>query len=92
MNKQLDMNIKAYEKCKSELEARHMGKVAIFSDGKLIGIYDDGEEAYRLGLRRFGRGNFTTHNIGEGPISLGLRTFVVGGRKEDAHSVGTGKE
>ena len=90
MNRQLEKNTKAYENRKSELESKYMGRVALFSEGKLIDIYDDGEEAHGIGLRRFGRGNFTTHNIGEGPISLGLRTFVVGGKEKDAHSVGEG--
>lgn len=90
MSKQLDMNTKAYEKHKPELEARHIGKAALFSDGELIDIYHDGEEAYRIGLRRFGRGNFTTHNIGERPVSLGLRAFVVGERKDDANPVRKG--
>ena len=42
-----------------------------------MAIYNDGGDAYAIGCEKYGLGNFTTKNIGETPISLGIFTLCL---------------
>jgi hypothetical protein len=70
--KQLNLNIRAYEEMKADLLANSLGKTALFSDGKLIEIYNDKLDAYKVGVKDFGVGNFSIKEIGEKPYELGF--------------------
>ena len=74
---ELEKNRAAYESMKDELERDHLGRVALFHDGKLMGIYNDAEDAYTAGESAYGLGHFTTQPIGGRPIELGILTLSI---------------
>ena len=76
-NEQLQMNWKAFNEMKAELEAQEFGRTALFHDGKLIAIYNDRGDAYSIGREKFGLGHFSIETIGEEPKSLGCFTAFV---------------
>lgn len=60
----------AYEQMRDTLEIDHLGKWVIFHGGKLIGTYDDFQDAAETAVENFGRGPYLIKRVGEGPISL----------------------
>ena len=74
---QLDRNQTAYEAIRVDMEAKHMGRVALMHDGKVVEVYNDNGDAYKIGCEKFGLGNFSLVNIGEQPINLGFFTMFV---------------
>ena len=52
------------------LETDH-GRVALMSDGELIGLFDDTSSATNAGYKQFGIGGFSTHPIGHAPVRIG---------------------
>jgi len=52
------------------LETDH-GRVALMSDGALVGVFDDTSSATHAGYERFGMGGFSTHPIGHPPVRIG---------------------
>ena len=73
MNDQLMINKKAYNKIKDEMESKNFGRVALMHDGEVINIFNDGDDAYMIGLDKFGLGKFSLQKIGDKPISLGFQ-------------------
>ena len=53
-NNVLANELKAYEDMKDELLKKYEGKVAVIKDGKLIGIYDCEEEAFKNVVEKYG--------------------------------------
>lgn len=72
MNDQVNQNKTAYEKIKSEMEAKHLGQVALMHDGEIVNFYNDFKDAYSIGVEKYGLGEFTLQEIGEQPIKLGF--------------------
>ena len=72
---ELEKNREVYASMKKQLETSDMGRVALFHNGALIGIFNDAEDAYTAGESRYGLGNFTTQTIGARPINLGIFSF-----------------
>ena len=64
-----------YEAVRRELEAEHMGRTALLHQGKVVGIYNDDGDAYKVGCDTYGLGNFTIEIIGEPPVHLGIQTL-----------------
>ena len=60
-----DENVAAYEKMKDYLEDEHFLHWAVFYDGELVGIYDDGLEARREALTRFGHEPYYIRVVGQ---------------------------
>ena len=58
-------NVAAYEKMKDYLEDKHFLHWTVFYDGELVGIYDDGLEARREALTRFGSEPYLIRVVGE---------------------------
>ena len=68
---ELTRNQEAFEKHRETLEREHMGKFALFSNGELIEVIEDEDQAYKKGYATYGYGEFTLHGIGEEPVSCG---------------------
>lgn len=77
MSDQLEMNRKAFNEKKLELEAEHFGRSVLLHNGEIVAIYNDSGDAYQIGCEKFGLGNFTTQKVGQGPISLGIFTLCL---------------
>ena len=60
----------AYDHMRASLETEHLGKWDLVHDGKLIGTYDNFQDAADDANRRFGRGPYLIRKIGEGPMTL----------------------
>ena len=73
----LKKNHQAYLEREKELVEAHLGKVALFSEGELIEIYPDSDEAYNAGCEKFGLGHFSLEIIGQEPVSLGILTINI---------------
>ena len=64
----LDENIAAYDKMRDHLEEKHFLKWAVFHDGELVRIYDDGLEARREAWERFRLNPYIIRLVGEGNV------------------------
>ena len=67
---ELSEEIAAYEKIKSDLEAKALGKWAVVHDRNLVGIFDSFEGAAEEAATRFGRGPYLIRQIGAPPVTL----------------------
>ena len=70
---QLRANEAAYDKdYRERLERDHLGKTALMHDGKVVEVFDDPNEAYLTGYKKWGLGEFSMKEIGQKPIELGI--------------------
>ncbi len=67
---ELSDEIAAYEAVRADLEARFLGRWALFHDQSLIETFDCFENAADMAVRRFGRGPYLIRQVGEPPITL----------------------
>lgn len=66
-------NYAAYKECyKEDLERDHPARVALLHDGELITVYNDMDDAYKIGCEKFGLGNFSLQRIGAPAVDLGI--------------------
>ena len=66
----LKQEMAAYERMRSEIELEHFGKWVVVRDEKLIGAYDDFQEAAEVAVERFGRGPYLIQQVGAPPLTL----------------------
>lgn len=64
MTHPLDLDIKAYESKRAELEKTYLGKFVVFKDGKLVGAWDTLDAAASEAVRQFGRGPYLIRQVG----------------------------
>ncbi len=50
----LSEELKAYERMRAELLKKYRGKVVAIKDGKLVGVYNSEEEAFRDVVEKYG--------------------------------------
>jgi len=50
----LKKELEAYERMREELLEKYRGKVVAIKDGKLVGVYDNEEEAFRDIVEKYG--------------------------------------
>jgi len=50
----LEKELKAYEEMKEELLKKYRGKVVAIKDGKLLGVYESEEDAFKDVLEKYG--------------------------------------
>ena len=66
-------NYRAYkDKYKDMLEREHPGRIAMLHKQELVNIYNDMDDAYSIGVEKYGLGNFSLQRIGQQPIELGI--------------------
>ena len=70
-------NRDAYNEMREELEANHLGRVALFHNGEFIRAYNDRDDAYDIGVETYGMGNFSIKRIGSQPTSLGAASMYL---------------
>ena len=66
----LDRQIDAYKAMRDELERDHLYEWVVFHDEKLIGAYEDFQDAAAEAVRRFGRGPYLIRQVGAPPKTL----------------------
>ena len=77
VNSQLERNQAAYDAVRRQMEEDHLGRVVLLHDGEVVEVYNDKDDAYKIGREKYGLGNFSLVNVGQQPIDLGfLRTFL----------------
>jgi endo-alpha-1,4-polygalactosaminidase (GH114 family) len=69
---QLQKAVAYWEANKADLLRDHSGKNALISNGELSGIYNDFVDAYKIGLDKFGEGQFLVKTIEAKSINLGF--------------------
>lgn len=62
---QLDVEIAVYEEMRERLEAEHFGKWVVIHDKKLVGAYDDFQDAALDAISKFGRGPYLIREVGK---------------------------
>ena len=50
----LKKELEVYERMREELLEKYRGKVVVIKDGKLVGVYDNEEEAFRDVVEKYG--------------------------------------
>ncbi len=60
----LDQDIGAFEKMRTELEAHHNGKWVVIYDTKLVDTYDSFDTAADNAVMRFGGGPYLIRQVG----------------------------
>ena len=74
---ELKKNRAAFEEVRVHLELEHWGKTALLSNGTMVAIYNDEEDAYQVGCEKFGLGCFSLQQIGARPIDLGFQAIFI---------------
>lgn len=71
-------NYLAYkDKYKERLEREHAGRIAMLHNEQLVNIYNDMDDAYSIGVEKYGLGNFSLQRIGQRPIELGILAAAI---------------
>ncbi|HXE30713.1 MAG TPA: hypothetical protein VN515_02805 [Terriglobales bacterium] len=63
----LDTELATFERMKTALLENHTGKFALIRGQEFIGAFDSAENAYKEGIRRFGRSEFLVRLISPTP-------------------------
>ena len=66
----LDREIAAYNAMRDELERDHLYEWVVFHDERLIGAYEDFQDAAAEAVRRFGRGPYLIRQVGAPPRTI----------------------
>lgn len=66
----LGIDIAAFEKMRSDLEAHHANQWVVFHDGLFVGAFADFEDAASTAVDRFGHGPYLIRQIGAAPVQL----------------------
>ncbi|MEW6599074.1 MAG: hypothetical protein AB1429_16430 [Pseudomonadota bacterium] len=66
----LDADIAAYDRMRSELEARHPQAWVLFHRGLFIDAFDDFEAAATVAVERFDHGPYLIRQVGAGAVLL----------------------
>ena len=74
---QVNSNFQAYKAMKAEMEEKHMGKTALMHEERVVDIYNDEGDAYKVACEKYGLGNFSLVKIGARPVNLGFFTMFV---------------
>lgn len=78
---ELKKNVKAFEEMKGALLSEHLGKVALFHDGSFVDVYNDFDDAVKIGTEKFGIGKFSVKELTPAPRSvdfMGMAAVPVG--------------
>ncbi len=79
-------DIAAFDRMRSELEAKHRNEWVLFHQGRFIGAYPDFGEAAAVAVDRFDTGPYLIRQVGAPPIQLpGGMVFT------PAHGLGPGR-
>ena len=46
-------------------------------DQELVNVYNDMDDAYSIGVEKYGLGNFSLQRIGQQPIELGILAAAI---------------
>ncbi|MCY4152733.1 MAG: hypothetical protein OXE94_10935 [Aestuariivita sp.] len=68
----LKVNWEKFQELQKTIDPKEIGRTALLHKGQLIAIYNDSEDAYQIGVEKFGSGNFSVQTFGEMPKSLGF--------------------
>jgi hypothetical protein len=59
----LEREFEYYEKNKSAIRDKHLGKQIVIVGERIIGIYDDIDEAYQETIKTYTPGTFMIHDV-----------------------------
>jgi hypothetical protein len=59
----LEQELATFEAMKPNLLLNHNGKFALIKDSEFIGAFDNADNAYNEGVRRFGRDSFLVKHV-----------------------------
>ena len=79
----LKENIAAYESMREQLEADYLGKWVVFYDEKLIGTYNDFQDAAQEAVDRFDEGPYLIREVRTSPYHIPI-SAIIGGQPIDA--------
>ena len=57
-------DLDAYESMRGDLELEHFGKWVVIHNKKLVGVYDDFQEAAADAVKKYGRGPYVIEQAG----------------------------
>lgn len=77
-DKPLEKEYQYYLKIKAELLKQHQGKFALIKGEELIGTYDTAENAYKVGLGRFGNVPFLIIRVQENEEKVWIPALELG--------------
>lgn len=70
---QVDRNFAAFKERLPDLLTTHAGKIALLSDGEIVGFFDSFGDAMQFGLEKFGaQDRFSLQEVTDHTISLGI--------------------
>lgn len=67
---EIDQEIAAFEKMRSDLERDHLGKFVLIKHQKLVGVFESLDRAADAAVRQFGRGPYLLRQVGAPPVTL----------------------
>ena len=75
---ELETELRFFEAHRAELVAQAKGRYALVKDDRLAGIFDDQNEAIRIGYEMFGNQAFLVKRIADVDIPLNFTSFNLG--------------
>ena len=66
----IDSEIAAFDKFRTDLEANHMGEWVLIHGGELVATFASFDEAARHATRSFGHGPYLIRQVGAPPVVL----------------------
>jgi hypothetical protein len=70
-------NYEAFVERLPELLQTHPGKFALMHDGKIVEFYDTAPDAYKIGIKDYGEGNFSIQEVTDTVGDLGFFSYAV---------------
>lgn len=72
-------NYEAFVQKLPELLQKHRGKFALMHDAGIIEFYDTAADAYKIGVKDYGEGNFSIQEVTDAAVDLGFFNYALPG-------------
>lgn len=77
---EVQRNYEAFAKQLPDLLSTHRGKFALMHDAKIVEFFDTAGDAYKVGIKNHGAGNFSIQEVTDSPVDLGFFNHAVSQR------------
>jgi hypothetical protein len=74
----LETELAFFERQKEELLKNHPGKFALIRDEEFVGAFDTAENAYQVGVEKFGKSPFLVKRISDVPEVYRNQALMLG--------------
>ena len=74
---EVDNNYKFFQTKLEELKNDHLNEFALLYKKEIIDFYFNEDDAIKIGIDKYGEGNFSIQQVNDGIIELGYQSYVI---------------